>query len=134
MEKVNKETSVNEFERFCDTMCIDMATDDFNEEELSTFNDHKNKIVKGIMRGDLVISESGEPTYTPVRSVDKSSLTFHEPTGQVMAAMDKRGKNQDYAKMFESLGAMTKSSANRFAKMAMYDLKICQAIGLLFLV
>jgi len=47
--------------------------------------------------------------------------------------MDKRGQGQDFSKTFETMGSMTKTHANKFSKMAMADLKVCQAITTLFL-
>lgn len=134
MAKINIDVAEQEFNRFAEAMCIDINTGNMGEEDLESFIEHKRKIVTAISNGYLVINESGEPVYTPKRSDNKDAITFYEPTGADLAEQDKRAKGQDHTRLFTTMGSMTKTNASRFAKMKMYDLKVCQAITVLFLV
>lgn len=133
MVKISVDVAEKEFDRFIDAMCIDSDLTNMGEDDIESFNEHKRKIVNAISKGDLIINENCEPVYTPKRSDNKDPITFYEPTGADLAEQDKRAKGQDHTRLFTTMGSMTKTSSSRFAKMKMYDLKICQAITVLFL-
>jgi len=133
MLKIDLEVAEQEFNRFIDAMCIDADPTNMGEEDIEEFNEQKRKIVGAISKGDLVINETGEPVYTPKRSENKDPITFYEPTGANLAEQDKRAKGHSYTRLFTTMGSMTKTNSSRFAKMKMYDLKICQTITILFL-
>ena len=134
MDIVNEETAILEFERFAESMCIEIDTSKMGLDDVESFEEQKVIIVKAICNNSLIITETGEPVYTPVRSENKNPITFYEPKGSTLAASDRRSKNQEYAKLYETMGALTKTHAGIFSKMSYSDLKICSALTILFLV
>lgn len=131
--KVSLEVAEKDFERFIEEMDIDADVSSMDEEDLKSFNVEKSKIIKAIVKGSLIISEEGFPVFTPVRTVDSKPITFYEPTGASLMAMDKRKKNEDFSKFYNVLADITKTDPSTFAKLKMSDLKVCIAIGTLFL-
>jgi len=77
---VDEEVALAEFERFCEEMDIENDESILDQEDLTTWNKQKRKIVGAIMKGAMVINESGEAVYTPQKSGDIGPLTFHEGT------------------------------------------------------
>jgi hypothetical protein len=71
--------------------------------------------------------------YTPRRSKDIGDITFREPTGATLTAMDRKNQGEDVGKMFATMADMTGTTAKTFAGMQMSDLKVCMAIFNLFL-
>lgn len=132
-EKVAKEVAEAEFERFADVMDLDLDPADMDEDDKKGLTQQRNRVVSAIQSGALVINESGEPVFTPVRTPGVEPLTFHEPTGASLMAMDRKKKTEDVGKMYALMGEITKTHANTFAKMKMSDLKVCQAVTTLFL-
>jgi len=132
-DKINFEMATAEFERFAETMCIDIDVSRMKDEDREDFEGYKKTVVDAICRGSLVINDRGEPVYTPQRSENNSPLVFKELTGANLAAGDKLGKGREHSKLFETMGSMTETHAGRFSKMVMSDLKVCQAIIVLFL-
>jgi hypothetical protein len=133
-DKINREMAEKEFERWAEAMAIDIDEDDMAKDDVDSFREQKSKIVKAIRKGNLVINDKGLAVYTPFRGgEDVNPITFYEPTGADIAAMDKRARGQDHAKTYETYGSITKTHANKFSKMEYPDLKVCQAIVALFL-
>ena len=130
-EKIAYEVAESDFNRFITLMDIDITATD--EEDKESLNGHKKKIVSAIQSGAIVIDDNGEPTFTPQRTNDADPITFYEPTGATLQAMDKKQKLEDIGKMYASMGDMTKTNAKTFSRMKMSDLKICLAIATLFL-
>jgi len=131
--KINLETAENEFNRFGDSMDLDFDMNLMNEDTKKDFELHKKRIIKCIMDGSLVISENGEPTYTPKMVDGANPITFYEPTGATLSASDGKGKNESFKMMYSSMADMTKQSAGLFSKMKNRDLKVCISLYLLFL-
>jgi hypothetical protein len=130
---VVEEVAEQEFIRFVDAMDIDVDPEGMDEEDRKGFVQQKTKIVSAIKSGALVINDNGEPVYTPVRTNDATPITFFEPTGASLMAMDRKKKTEDIGKFYAAMGDITKTSAGVFSKMRMSDLKICMAITTLFL-
>ena len=120
-----------EFDRFCDAMGLDVDPVFMNEEDRANLTKHRAVIVDSIRDGKVVISEAGEPIFSP--SDDSDPLTFYEPTGATFLAMDSRKKGHDVAKMNAMLSDMTKTDPGRFSKMRNRDYKICQSLITVFL-
>jgi len=134
MSKITREVAELDFTRFVEAMDIDVDTDNMTEDDKKSFNSTKDRIVKAIEKGSLVINDNGEPVYTPQRGgEDSNPITFYEPTGASLMAMDKKGKDEDIRKLYSVMADMTKTSSGIFSKMKMSDLKVCQAITMLFL-
>lgn len=130
---VAREVAEAEFDRFVEAMDIEASTADMDAEDKKGFNEQKDRIVKAVMSGALIINDNGEPVYTPARTKDADALTFHEPTGASLMAMDRKKKTEDVGKLYATMGDMTKTHANTFSKMKMPDLKVCMAVTTLFL-
>jgi hypothetical protein len=133
MGKITKDFAEMEFTRFCEAMDIDNTPDNMTEEDYQSFLGQKSKVVRAIMRGSLFVNDDGEPVYTTQRDKEPRKLTFYEPEGKNLMVMDKKKRDEDVTKMFATLGSMTKTSASTFASMKMSDLKVCLAVGVLFL-
>ena len=114
-------------------MDIAASTADMDAEDKKGFLEQRERIVKAVMSGALIVNDNGEPVYTPARTKDADALTFHEPTGASLMAMDRKKKTEDVGKLYATMGDMTKTHANTFSKMKMPDLKVCMAITTLFL-
>ena len=130
--KVATEVAVAEFERFAESMDLDIAPKGMDAEDQKALDDLKRKIVGAIERGSLVVDDKGQPVFTP-QVGDREPITFYEPVGSTLTSMDQRKKGQDIAKMFVTLAAQTKQPVKRFADMAGRDIKVCQALITLFL-
>lgn len=132
-DKIAKEVAEQEFNRFVDSMDLDVDPADMDEDDRKGFNQQKDRVIAAIQSGALVIKDSGEPVFTPQRTNDADAITFHEPTGASLMAMDRKKKTEDIGKLYAAMGDITKTHANVFSKMKMADLKVCMAITTLFL-
>lgn len=128
-KKVATEVAEHEFVRFCEAMDLDTEPKG-DDEDLRSYNETKRRIVDAICEGRLVVDEDGQPVFTPS---DGGSITFYEPEGSSLLAMDQKKSGHNVGKSFAVLAAMTKQPAMRFSKMKNRDLKICQAVMVLFL-
>lgn len=131
-QKIATEVAESEFERFAEAMDFDLDAKGMTEEDRTAFAATKHTIVHSMERGDLVIDDKGQPLFTPQLG-DTSTITFFEPSGSTLMAMEHKKKGQDVSKMFTALGEMTKTSAQRFAAMKQRDLRVCLALATLFL-
>jgi len=129
-EKVSREVAEQEFDRFVEEMDLDLDTSSMDTEDRTQFDKQKRRILKAIMRGDLVINAEGEAVYTPAnpRSKYLDPITFHERTGASMMAMDGKKKNHDVAKTYAVLADMCRVHPNVFAGLAGTDVKVCEAL------
>ena len=132
-DKIALEVAESEFTRFVDLMDLDVELSDMDEDDRKGFKQQKDRMISAIRSGSLVINDSGEPIFTPQRTSDCNSITFYEPTGASLMAMDRKKKTEDIGKLYATMGDMTKTNANIFSKMKMADLKVCMAIATLFL-
>jgi hypothetical protein len=121
-----------EFERFAESMDLDLDVSRMDAKELDEFKGLKRVVVRAMEHGRLVIDDKGQPIYTPQLG-DSKPITFHEPDGAVLLSGDKKKAGENVAKTYAQMAAMTKTSAERFANMKGRDLKVCQALYLLFL-
>ena len=132
-QKVGREVAEAEFERFVDTMDLDVDETRMDGEDRTSYRDLKERILRAIEHGHLVVDEKGQPVYTPRAGTQAQPIIFHEPTGASFMAMDSKKKDQNVAKMYAVMADMTHLDAKVFASMAARDLKICQALVTLFL-
>lgn len=131
-DKISLEMAEQEFERFADSMDIDIDTDSLNEEDVASFNEVRKKFIKALQKGSLVVNDEGEAVFTTTRG-EPISLRFREPDGAALQAVDKRKKNEDVAKLYSIMGAISGKPPKTFANMKMADLKVCQAITTLLM-
>lgn len=132
-DKIALEVAEQEFNRFVEAMDLDVNPSDMDEDDKKGFEQQRDRVVSAIQAGTLAISDNGEPVFTPQRSKDIDPITFHEPTGASLMAMDRKKKTEDIGKLYAAMGDMTKTHAGVFSKMKMADLKVCMAITTLFL-
>jgi len=121
-----------EFQRFAESMDLDLDTKRMSAQELGEFEGLKRHVIRAMEQGRLVIDDKGQPVYTP-KLGDTKPITFYEPDGAVLMSADKKKAGENVAKTYAAMGAMTKTSAQRFSDMKGRDLKVCQALYLLFL-
>ena len=128
--KVAEEVARVEFERFTESMDLDLDTADMDAEDVTGFNKQKKRIIKAIKRGALVFNDDGEAVYTPQNKKSKhtDSITFHERTGASIMAMDGKKKGHDASKMYSVLADMCKVHPKTFAGLVGIDIKICEAL------
>lgn len=131
-KKIARSVCEGEFERFADAMGLDLDQSQMDDEDKKGLLLQKNRILSAMEFGALVINEKGEPVYTPQEGSGEP-ITFHEPRGASFMAMDQKKAGHDNTKAFAFLADMTQQSVQRFAGMAGRDLKVCQAVFLLFL-
>lgn len=132
-EKISREVAELEFNRFTDAMDIDVDTSKMDEEDTKGLNQLRDRVVGAIMNGSLTINDDGEPTFSPRRSRNTDPITFYEPTGATLMAMDRKKKSEDMGKLYVAMADMTKTTPATFSSMAMADLKVCIAVVTLFL-
>ncbi len=127
---IDIETAGQEFDRFVEGMDLDLDTADMDAEDLTAFNKQRNRLVRAIQNGSLVINEKGEAVYTPRRegSKTKDAITFHERTGASLMAMDGKKKNHDVAKTYAVMADMCRVHQSVFAGLVGTDVKICEAL------
>jgi len=129
-QKIATEMAEVEFNRFTDAMDLDLDTADMDAEDLTAFTKQKNRILRAIENGSLIINDNGEAVYTPCRPGSKHSdpITFHERTGASLMAMDGKKKNHDVAKTYAVMADMCKVHQSVFAGLVGTDVKICEAL------
>ena len=127
-QKVAPEVAEQEFQRFADEMDLDLDATFMDEDDLAGLNKQKRRMLLAIQNGSLVINEKGEAVYTPQKSEDIGSLTFHERTGASVMAMDGKKKGHDVSKTYAAMADMAKTHPNTFAKMRGVDIKTCEAV------
>lgn len=129
--EVDEKTVDREFERWVDMNDLDLGNEGLDENEARDNEKDILRIKRCIRNEKIAIDENGLLQFSPK---DGDIIVFYEPTGVDLAAMDRRKKDHDVSKMFATLGSVTKTSANRFQKMPMSDLKVCMSVITLFLV
>lgn len=133
-EKVVKEQAEAEFENWADRNGIDIDTTSMDQEDAAQYDKQRKRIVTAIMKGNLIINDSGDAVYSLQDAIGPvDTITFYEPTGSTYMAADKKKAGQDVSKLYAMMAAMTKTTIQTFSKMKNRDLKICQGITLLFL-
>lgn len=124
---ISQDMADEEFNRWVDSMALDVTETDMDAEDLTAFRKQKRKITNAICNGSLIVNENGEAVYTPQNPIS-DPLIFHERTGASVMAMNGMKKNYEVAKMYAVMGDMTKVSPVTFAKMKGIDIKICEAL------
>lgn len=130
---VAREVAELEFDRFVDSMGIDLDPSVIDDEDKKGLSVSKYRIIRAIRRGFLVINEDGEPVFTPERIPIKEPITFHCPTGAALMEMDKKQLNHDITKSIAVLASISKTNTAIFANMEIPDLNVCTAILIVFL-
>lgn len=129
---VTREVAENEFSRFVDAMDLDIEPETMTEEDRASFEVQRRRVIKAIESGLVVINDNGEPEIF-TKTVDASSITFYEPTGASLMASDGKKKDDRVKQMYAIMADMTKQTPKTFAQMKRRELKVCEAIAVLFL-
>jgi hypothetical protein len=128
---IAEEVAEEEFARFLETMDL-VPADNLDDEDRKGFEDCKRRFIAAVRAGTLVVNEKGEPVFTP--GDGRGPITFHEPKGASFIAMDTKKRGHDVAKSLAAMADMTQQTIARFSAMPNRDLRVCQAIQILFLV
>ena len=127
---VNEKVAQSEFDRFVEYNDLDLEESDLDLEDATQLKKCKDKIIKAIRRGALVVDEKGIPTYTSYHEASKPTdpLTFYPRTGSGLMAADGKKKNHEMASMYAVLGEICKVHPKVFAGLAGPDIKICESM------
>jgi len=127
---VSEDVAQVEFDRFVEYNDLDLDESDLDQEDATQLKKCKDKIIKAIRRGHLVINEKGIPIYTPYHEASKPTdpLTFHPRTGSGLMAADGKKKNHEMASMYAVLGEICKVHPKIFAGLAGPDIKLCESM------
>lgn len=128
--RISPEVAEAEFQRFAEAMDLDVDVSKLDAEDLTAFNKNKDRILRAMSSGALLINENGEAVFTPQRpgSKNKDPITFHERTGASLMAMDGKKKGHDVAKTYAVMADMCKVHQSTFAGMTGSDVKVCEAL------
>lgn len=132
-KKAGTEVAEVEFNRFVETMNLDVQDSALNDEDKTSLALNRRRMLLAIEGGSLVIDGNGIPVYTPQRSANCEPITFYEPTGASLMAMDRKKTGADVGKMFTIMADFTKTDEKRFAGLKVSDLNVCMAIATLYL-
>lgn len=132
-QKVATEVAEQEFARWAESMDLDFDPKGWTDDEKRKFRDQKNRLIRSIERGHLVIETDGRMVFRPQASDDDSPITFSEPNGGMLSEMDSKKETATQARGRALIAAVTGQNEVRFATMAMRDFKICDTIVSLFL-
>ena len=127
---IAREVAESEFERFVDGMDLYLDTSKMDAEDLTGFLKQKERILRAIERGSLIINEDSEAVYTATnpRSKYTEAITFHERSGASLMAMDGKKKGHDVAKTYAILADMCRVPPGVFAGFVGTDVKVCEAL------
>lgn len=132
--KISIEVAEAEFDRFMDLMDLDNDSKSIDSKDQAEFDKNKDRIIRALMKGSLTINGQGEPVFSPTRSPGiKTDLTFYEPSGATLMAMDRKKEGQNMSKIFSVMDDMTKSPAGTASKLIGNDYKIGLAVVTIFL-
>jgi hypothetical protein len=136
MNKVAKEVAEGELGkwfvkmRLVDKLAMDPAK--LDEEDRKAFAFHREIILHAMMKGDAVVNESGELVFSPADADEKGALTFRKPTTAMLRAGDTVKPGEYTLRQQKQLGAITETSAARFADMDITDFSVCESVLTLF--
>jgi hypothetical protein len=102
-----------------------------DDEDKKSLAAAKTTLIQAMESGRLVVDEKGQFVFTP--AVGQGPITFYEPSGATLIAMDGKKDGHSNAKMFAAMADFTKTPSATLAALKMRDLRVCQAITVLFL-
>lgn len=128
--KVAREVAEEEFARFMREMDLREEDPLRDADDQQGYEENKRIFIESVMAGKLVVNEDGEPVFT---TSEGRAITFHEPTGNDIMAMDKAKQTQKTKGLFNMLASQTGAPLLVFAKMRNRERKVCEAIFVLFM-
>lgn len=134
MSKVAREVAEDDFERMCASRRITTDPEDLDPDDYESLLATKKKVVRAIMAGDVVVTEDGDPVFTPPVPGAKP-LRFYKPTGATLIAMDPVGREVDgqQARVVRAMAEMTRTPKGEFSKLEAPDYTLCTQLCALFL-
>jgi hypothetical protein len=120
-----------EFNRFVEAMDLDVDPKGLDDDDKAALASAKRTVMRDLERGKLVIDADGQPVFTP--SDGKGEITFREPNGGAIMAVDQKKQSHGVARQYALIAGLTGENQERFAKMPSRDLKLCNALVVLFL-
>lgn len=135
MTVVDKQTALDDLDRFAEEMGLDLDTSSMDEEDIKSLDKLKGQLVKAMQDGHLVIDGEGQAVFTPShpKSKDIGQLIFKEPRASSFMSMDRTKKNQDFKKLNMLIAEMVGQDVAVIGRLYNRDYKIVQAIVMLFL-
>jgi hypothetical protein len=135
-QKVATEVAEQEFARWAYAMDLNFDPKGLDDEDKENFRRAKERLVRAMEAGHLVVDGEGRMVYTPQianKAGERTPLVWNEPRGGDLAAMDQKKAGHDVARMYAVMARMTGVLPITFDSMVARDLKVCQAIVTLFL-
>ena len=133
--KIDRETAVAEFERFCEANEIDYDESAMTTEDAEAFKPLKERFINACMDGRVEIDGRNIKYTVSEYSADSSGdvVVIKRPTGHAFMALDGYTDKQPVHKLQGFASAITGKEARYFSKMDMSDWMFFQGVINLFL-
>ncbi|UTC65216.1 hypothetical protein E4O00_03380 [Treponema sp. OMZ 788] len=133
--KVDRETAVSEFEKYCEANEIDYDESAMSDEDIEGFKPLKERFVKACMAGRVEV-DGTEIKYTVSQFSSKNGgdvVTIKRPAGKSFIAMDGSSDKQSVKKLQAFFSAMTGKETSYFSNLDVKDWLFFQGVAILFL-
>lgn len=137
--KIDKETALKDFERFCEDWDIDLDDSDFDEDERSDFRKMKKQIMRKIQSGHLIYNDDESFFYSCLKPLKGETDPPVEPIhiirtrGDSWMNMDSYKEKQQVHRGMSKVAAMCGKNLSFFSKLDDIDIKVFQAVQNIFL-
>ena len=133
--KIDRDTAVAEFERFCEMNEIDYDESAMTAEDAEAFKPLKERFVKACMGGRVEV-DGRNIGYTISSLSDDfagDTVMIKRPTGHAFMAMDNYSDKQSVHKLQGFVSAMTGKEVKYFSKIDISDWLFFRDVATLFL-
>lgn len=127
--KINQELAADTFNSFAERIEIETDLSAFDDEAKKEFGEHRNRFIKAVMKGRLVLGEDDIPVYT---TRGGETIIFRPMKGGDMAQMDKKKESAQIAKVFALMASITGRPESFYSEIETMDVNTCLAITSLF--
>ena len=131
--EIGPKMALAEFERWAETARIDIEIDT-SDEDAAGKRAGIAAVTKAIEKGRFIVEEDGIGWFMADVQKKQVKIEFKNFYNGAHAAMDRKKEGHNNAKLNASLSAVTGHPDVTFVSMHPADLKLCQAVALLFLV
>ena len=133
--KIDRETAVAEFERFCKANEIDYDESAMTTEDAEAFKPLKERFINACMDGRVEVDGRNIKYTVSEYSADSSGdvVVIKRPTGHAFMAMDNYSDKQSVHKLQGFVSAMTGKEVKYFSKIDISDWLFFRDIATLFL-
>jgi hypothetical protein len=131
--KVAPEVALEEFGRWMEAMGLEVKLDPerMDDQDKAGLAINRTVLLRAITDGSLVVKDTGEFVFTPKAGGD--ALTFYEPDGGALQAMDQAKDGAPVQRMVKLICAMTRSTPKTISNLKIRDYAVCESIAVLFL-